>query len=812
MVGRGGAGGASGGAAAARRVSFLFRRSQGAGHCAGVNALALSSDDQQLWTGSRDAVITCWDTAAESPALLHEHVGHTDWVNDLVLLGDVLVSCSSDKTLRVWQPNAPEPALGCLTGHNDYVTSLAASTTGNVLASGGLRGEVLLWDLAGLRKVMSGGAPNQEYGASAAEVSRDSVYAIDMNAAGTLLATGSTQSMATIVDARSGQSVMQLKGHTDNIRALQLDAEGRLLLTGSSDHTMRLWDLGQQRCVQTLAVHTDSVWALAASSSFATVYSGGRDGCIYRTRLANRVSDLIAVEQHPVLRLAVGQEEDHLWASTMSPVVHKWRIEASEAQALPLTPRSQLGAGPSTLPGTSTCFVASPSAAVRARLAFDVHGSRPSPQQLQPAAATPGVPPLQQTVILTDRRHVLTQDMTGNVEMWDVTSGTVVRDFGHVDIKEVEKELFQPSHFVSSWFAPDVKLGSLAGTMELPQCFSAEIYAQDLGNEEAPVDLKVNFGEQMVVALFRQWAALSRQDQQQAQAQLQQSDQLPLPPLHQRQVHQLGMAGGIDGGKIGVGSVAGSTDGDAAEADAPEQPSPGTGSSMQDPDERRGAGIGVEPPGAPASRFTFQGPLAPMVMVTGSGAAVPWCCPIDSFTGEEDVPQWVAECVLHGLPLGREQKGLKLAFQLMPLPNSGLPSLLQSKLNAPRVLRVNKVADYVRRKMEEHGIYMREEPLYWDPSKADRWQLPAQQAGAEASGGASSSGVHQLQPMPAAGTGGDPRRTSTLLLTCNGHAVPYEFSLAAVKQWIWRRSDDLVLHYGLRDNTPLKLPAIKITC
>lgn len=69
---------------------------------------------------------------------------------------------------------------------------------------------------------------------------------------------------------------------TLNCRALQLDAEGRLLLTGAADHTMRLWDLGQQRCVQTLAVHTDSVWALAAGAGFGTVYSGGRDGCIYK--------------------------------------------------------------------------------------------------------------------------------------------------------------------------------------------------------------------------------------------------------------------------------------------------------------------------------------------------------------------------------------------------------------------------------------------------------------------------------------------------------------------------------------------------
>ncbi len=53
-----------------------------------------------------------------------------------------------------------------------------------------------------------------------------------------------------------------------------------------------------------------------------------------------------------------------------------------------------------------------------------------------------------------------------------------------------------------------------------------------------------------------------------------------------------------------------------------------------------------------------------------------------------------------------------LATSLSP-QGSGLPSLLQSKLNAPRVLRINKVSDYVRRKMEEHGIQLQEEPLYW---------------------------------------------------------------------------------------------------
>lgn len=51
-------------------------------------------------------------------------------------------------------------------------------------------------------------------------------------------------------------------------------------------------------------------------------------------------------------------------------------------------------------------------------------------------------------------------------------------------------------------------------------------------------------------------------------------------------------------------------------------------------------------PAAPSSRFVFEGPLPPVVMVApvgGNGAGgpgtIPWRCPIDRFSGEEEVPQ-----------------------------------------------------------------------------------------------------------------------------------------------------------------------------
>ena len=57
----------------------------------------------------------------------------------------------------------------------------------------------------------------------------------------------------------------------------------------------------------------------------------------------------------------------------------------------------------------------------------------------------------------------------------------------------------------------------------LPVCCPTMLHSslqflQDLGDEQAPIDLKVNFGEQMLLALFRRWGERQRAAEQQQQA------------------------------------------------------------------------------------------------------------------------------------------------------------------------------------------------------------------------------------------------------------------------------------------------------
>ena len=64
-------------------------------------------------------------------------------------------------------------------------------------------------------------------------------------------------------------------------------------------------------------------------------------------------------------------------------------------------------------------------------------GTGLQPQQQQASQQTSGIAPLVQSAVLTDRRHVLTKDADGNVELWDIATGAVEESFGKVPTLEL---------------------------------------------------------------------------------------------------------------------------------------------------------------------------------------------------------------------------------------------------------------------------------------------------------------------------------------------------------------------------------------
>ncbi|KAI8024581.1 WD repeat-containing protein 48 [Camellia lanceoleosa] len=738
-----------------KRLTYVLNDTDDTKHCAGINCLAILKSSpadgcEYLFTGSRDGTLKRWALAEDGATYSATFESHVDWVNDAVIAGcNTLVSCSSDATLKTWNCLSDGTCTRTLRQHSDYVTSLAAAQkNSNVVASGGLGGEVFIWDLeaalaptsktsdaieddcsngvngvgnsvpiTSARTISSNNSislhmtQSHGYVPIAAKGHKESVYALGMNDSGTLLVSGGTEKVVRVWDPRTGSKTMKLRGHTDNVRALLLDSTGRLCLSGSSDSMIRLWDLGQQRCVHSYAVHTDSVWALASNSTFSHVYSGGRDLSLYLTDLATRESILLCTKEHPILQLAL--HDDGIWVATSDSSVDKWPVEVRN-------PQKVFQRGGSFLAGNLSFS--------RARASLE--GSTPVPVYKEPSVTIPGTPGIVKHEILNNRRHVLTKDTSGSVKLWEITKGIVVEDYGEVSFEEKKEELFEMVS-IPAWFTVDTRLGSLSVHLDTPQCFSAEMYSADLNIIGKPEDDKINLARETLKGLLAHWLTKRRQrfgSQASANGEVPSGKDISSRTLTLSRVE-------VDGN---------------AEND----------SMVYTP-------------------FEFSTASPPSIITEGSQGG-PWRKKITDFDGtedEKDFPWWCLDCVLNNRLPPRENT--KCSFYLHPCEGSAVQILTQGKLSAPRILRIHKVINYVVEKM------VPDKPLdNMDTDGTFAAGLPVGQLQHPTVGG---DGSFRLKPWQ--------KLKPSIEILCNNQILSPDMSLATVRAYIWKKSEDLVLNY-----------------
>jgi WD repeat-containing protein 48 len=709
------------------RVTYLLRTPEKRPR-SGVNALALGAHD--VFAAGRDGVVRAWavgsgDHAAGSRASFDEHV---DWCNDVLLVrgGERLLSASSDTTIKVWNAADPSASLRTLTEHTDYVKALADLADGVSIASASLDGRVLVWDLAT-------GSVRHECECAAAEPSRAaSVYCLDSaSSTGGLLVAGSTDRLVSVFDSRSGESIVRLRGHTDAVRCLSVKHDGILLLSGSSDSTVRLWDLRQQRCVRTFDSHpADSVWALDTPRSFDTFVSGGRDGTVWHTAIDGDSATLVVAVADPVPRsnmvldVAIDiVDQRTVWVSSTGSTVRQWRLPSPNG----------------TNGGDTTSDVrVLRSGAERARVSnnvVDMDLDNLPPGELTamrhtfggtrgPIAELRGLPAIVKYKIMNNRRHVMTCDTADEVSLWDITSGTLIRSLGTIP-DDNDLDAFAETHdeivAVPSWFQVDIRLGSLGIRLDRASVANAEVYACDAGLEMENEDIKVNIGEHVVRGLFATWKARLQCTILAAEAAAAETNfgAAALPPLPAASGGGAETSGGPAGGS--------STRPSSVSAPAKE----------------------------PLLPYTF--PADTPVIVTEESAVPILQRHAGSFEGDMDtrfLPAWVVDLVRDGRSQAREGP-VKIGFTIYPAEGAGLPELGMVSLNAPRVLRVRKVAAYVAKELN----------LLVDEDNALQRQVEA----------------------------------SELDILCHGVVLPPTMNLATVRQFKWRSPDDLQLHFRLTE-------------
>ncbi|OMH81623.1 UBP9-binding protein [Zancudomyces culisetae] len=487
------------------------------GHVLGVNSIFVSDIPQDInlneqcgiddntcfenlmFTAGRDGAVKMWGLGKDYEnkkviAFIYSHVLH-------------VISGSSDSGIRLWTPfdNEGSSTISHIGSHEDYIKTLKFCEDSQRLISGGLDSYIHVWDVNRDGKMNQTGNPVQSLGLDS------SIYALDCNCAGTVVAYATTDKTVGLWDLRSKASTGTLVGHTDRVNTVLLSKDGELLLTGSSDKSVKLWSIKNKRCIATYSLHASSVWSLMSLDPRLEVfYSGDKEGNIMKTKTFEELDISLALGKEKYGVLQIASQGDCVWTATNGPELNCWRdsndINRLEAHGTGI--HTEIYKEPSAafekpdvynVPEDEEAEIkenevvdsksgkSEPELDAKSETKSQVIGTPEHRDGTKPILSIHGPPGIRKYVMLQNKRQALAVDAKGVISLWDLIEARCIKIFGSqwgADLDLLADSLNQPVQRLPTWCTLDTKLGRLTVSINLSKNTNVdtEVYLDQLDN------------------------------------------------------------------------------------------------------------------------------------------------------------------------------------------------------------------------------------------------------------------------------------------------------------------------------------------
>lgn len=233
------------------------------GHNNGVNAMALSDDNNMLATASDDKTVRLWRAKFDGYDFFSVLIGHEDYVNCVLIEDIFVVSGSADRTIRKWNMDTSD-CLQVFRGHKSLITRIIC--TGDFLFSSSYDRTARCWDFESGECVRvflghrRGVYPMTFIAAEETDDCDDCKRQQDDSQNNKdRLVTGSADYTAIVWSFESGRPIHIFKEHSGAITCMATDSQGKILVTGSTDHTIRTWNIDTGERVRVFVGHQSSI-------------------------------------------------------------------------------------------------------------------------------------------------------------------------------------------------------------------------------------------------------------------------------------------------------------------------------------------------------------------------------------------------------------------------------------------------------------------------------------------------------------------------------------------------------------------------